>query len=337
MKIGRLLKFLTVLFTISACSGNKKEVDVSAIQIDYKFNRFEQDLFQLKSQVSVSKITELKKKYGVFFNRFNENIIQIGNADRADYSSNINNFITDAAIESVYDDVERSFASTEKLSKELEDALKYYNYYFPNKSIPQVVTFISGFNYPIAVTDSVLAIGLDMYLGKQYNYYKLMAMPQYQVDFMDKNYIVTDAMRSWLQTEFETMDAHNNLLSEMVFQGKLLYALDYILPQAEDSIKMEFTAKQLQWLNQSEPAIWAYFIDKNLFYSTRVSENVKYINPAPFTAGMPKESPGRVGVWLGYKIVSSYMEHNSSLSLLDLMQEKDAQKILNKSHYKPKK
>jgi uncharacterized protein YjaZ len=337
MKGSRLLKFLTVLFTIAACSGNKKEVDISAIQIDYKFNRFELDLLQLKPQATPEKVAGLKKKYGVFFKRFNENIIQIGSADRVDYPTNIGNFIEDAAIGTVYEDVARNFASTEKLSEDFEAALKHYKYYFPNKVIPQVATFISGFNYPVAVTDSVLGIGLDMYLGKQYNYYKLMAMPQYQVDFMDKNYIVTDGMRSWLQTEFETMDAHNNLLSEMVFQGKLLYALEYILPEAEDSIRMEFTAKQLQWLNQSEAAVWAYFIDKNLFYSTRASENVKYINPAPFTAGMPKESPGRVGMWLGYKIVSSYMKHNSSLSLLDLMQEKDAQKILNKSRYKPKK
>ena len=133
------------------------------------------------------------------------------------------------------------------------------------------------------------------------------------------------------------MDAHNNLLSEMIFKGKLMYALDYILPEEEDSVKMEYSAKQLQWLKNSEASIWAYFIDKNLFYSTKASENVKYINPAPFTAGMPKESPGRVGAWLGFRIVSSYMEKNSSVNLPQLMKEKNAQKILNESHYKPRK
>ena len=112
-------------------------------------------------------------------------------------------------------------------------------------------------------------------------------MPQYQMDYMAKEYLVTDAMRSWLQTEFETMEAHTNLLSEMIFQGKLMYALDYILPEEEDSVKMEYSANQIQWLINSEAAIWAYFIDKNLFYSTKASENVKYINPSPFTAGMP--------------------------------------------------
>ena len=337
MNFRKVFKFLTVLFTISACSHSSKDIDVSAVKIDFQFYRFERDLKQLKPTVNATKIAELKKRYGIFFERFNENMIQIGNSSRPDYPANISSFLSDAAISTVYADVEKEFANTDKMSAQFEDALKHYAYYFPGKQVPHIATFISGFNYPMAVTDSVLGIGLDMYLGKKYNYYKMMALPQYQVDFMDKEYILTDAMRSWIQTEFETMDAHNNLLSEMIFQGKLIYALDLILPNESDTVKMEYTAKQLQWLKASEASIWAYFIDKNLFYSTKSSENVKYINPAPFTAGMPKESPGRVGVWLGYRIVSSYMERNSSLTLAQLMQEKNAQKILNESHYKPKK
>lgn len=337
MNLRKVFKFLTVLFTFTACTHNSKNVDVSGVKIDFQFHRFESDLQQLKPDASEQKIAALKKRYGVFFERFNENMIQIGNSDRADYPTNINNFLSDAAIATVYADVNREYANTENLSAQFEDALKHFAYYFPDKNVPHIATFISGFNYPLAVTDSVLGIGLDMYLGKKYNYYKLMALPQYQTDFMSKEYILTDAMRSWIQTEFESMDAHSNLLSEMIFQGKLIYALDYILPNEADSIKMEYTGKQLTWLKNSEASIWGYFIDKNLFYSTKSSENVKYINPAPFTAGMPKESPGRVGVWLGYRIVSSFMEKNSSLTLAQLMLEKDAQKILNASHYKPKK
>jgi hypothetical protein len=337
MKCTQLLKFLTVLFTIAGCAADKREVDISNVKIDFRFYRFEKDLLQLKPEASPSKIADLEKKYGVFFKRFNENMIQIGSASRPDYSNNINGFLNDAAIATVYEEVQKEFPTTSSLSQEFETGLKYYHYYFPKRTVPQIATFISGFNHAIAVTDSILGIGLDMYLGKDCNYYKLMTMPQYQIDYMSKEYIVTDAMRSWLQSEFESPEAHSNLLSEMIFQGKLLFALDFIMPQAQDSIKMEFSSTQLKWLNSSEAAIWTYFVDKNLLYSTKITENVKYINPAPFTAGMPKESPGRVGVWLGFKIVSAYMNSNSKLTLAELMNEKDAQKILNQSHYKPKK
>ncbi len=337
MKIRHFLKFLTVLFTISACTSNKKDVDVSNVKIDFQFNRFELDMLQLRPGATSDKIAVLKKKYGVFFERFNENMIQIGNSSRPDYSANITSFLNDAAISTVFDEVAVVYKNTDGLAADFEKALKYYHYYFPTQIVPHIATFISGFNYPIAVTDSALGLGLDMYLGKKCNYYKLMAMPQYQIDYMSKEYLLTDGMRSWLQTEFESAETHKNLLSEMIFEGKILYALDFLMPEEQDTIKMEFSFKQLQWLNQSEAAIWAYFIDKNLFFSTKASENVKYINPAPFTAGMPKDSPGRVGVWLGYKIVKAYMESNPSITLAQVMQERDAQKILNQSHFKPKK
>ena len=337
MNKKQLVKFLTVLFTISACTNNPREVDISNVVIDYKFNRFDQDLMKLKNNVTDDKIQALRSSYGLFFERFNENMIQIGNSTRPDYPVNINSFLNDAAIATVYADVQKEFSSTEELSERLEDGFKRFRYFFPKKTVPHIATFVSGFNYPLAVTDSVLGIGLDMYLGKKYNYYKLMAIPQYQIDYMAKDYIVTDALRSWIQTEFENIEVHNNLMSEMIFQGKLLYALDYLMPNAADSIKMEYSNRQLEWLTNSEASIWTYFIDKNLLYSTRSSENMKYINPAPFTAGMPKESPGRVGAWVGYKIVSAFMDNNSALSIEQLMLEKDAQKILNQSHYKPKK
>ncbi|MBP6412709.1 MAG: hypothetical protein KA450_04625 [Bacteroidia bacterium] len=326
-----------MLFTFSACSHNSKEIDISEIKIDFKFSRFENDLQRLNTANATETKQKLAVSYGQFFDRFNENIIQIGSSNQPGYELAISSFLNDAAISTVYSDVQTEFASTEKLESDFESALKHYHYYFPNKIVPHIATFISGFNYPIAVTDSVLGVGLDMYLGKNYKYYKLMAIPNYQVDFMSKHYIVVDAVRSWLQTEYEGMDVHKNLLSEMVFQGKLVYALDHLLPQEEDSVKLEFTAQQLQWVNNSEQSIWAYFIDKNLLYSTKASENVKYINSAPFTIGMPKASPGRVGVWLGYKIVSAYMERHKEITLAALMEEKNAQKILNDSHYKPRK
>ena len=337
MKIQHWLKFLTVLFTISSCSHSKKDVDVSDVKINFQFHRFEQDLFAMDKNAIATELPQMRKKYGNFFERFNENMIQIGNSSRADYPVNISNFLNDAAIIAVYKDVQKEYSNTDALQEDFESALKHYKYFFPDKIIPQVATFISGFNYPIAVTDSLMGVGLDMYLGKKYNYYQLMAFPNYQTEFMSKNYVVVDAMRSWLQTEFETMDAHNNLLSEMIFQGKIMYALDYILPQFPDTIKMEYTNKQLQWTQNSETSIWKYFIDKKLLYSTKPSENVKYINAAPFTTGMPKESPSRIGVWVGWKIVEAYMEKNSSITIANLMNEKDAQKILNASHYKPKK
>lgn len=333
----KLLFLSTLLFTVFSCYEKRKQVDVSKVSIDFRFYRFDKDLLSLKNPGPTSEINLLAKKYGVFLNRYVEGIIQIGSLNRPDFGTNISAFLNDANIQNVYADVQKEFEKDEDLQKELKASLTLYHHYFPDRVVPHIATFISGFNYPIAVTDSVLGIGLDMYMGSNYQFYKLLSLPNYQTLFMSRNHIVSDAISAWLQTEFETNQVHQNLLNEIVYQGKLMYAAEYLMPEAEDSIRLKFSAKQLDWLKNSEQSIWKFFIEKNLFYSSKPSENVKYINPAPFTAGMPKESPGRVGVWLGYKIVSAYMEQNPKFSLNDLMTQSDAQMILNRSHYKPNK
>ena len=51
---------------------------------------------------------------------------------------------------------------------------------FPNRTIPEIVTIISGFTYKIAATEKTLAIGLDMYLGANYPYYASVQFPAYR-------------------------------------------------------------------------------------------------------------------------------------------------------------
>ena len=47
-----------------------------------------------------------------------------------------------------------------------------------------------------------------------------------------------------------------------------------------------------------------------------------------------KESTGRLGYWIGYRIISSYIEESNS-NLIDLIKNQDSQIILLQSKYKP--
>jgi uncharacterized protein YjaZ len=60
-----------------------------------------------------------------------------------------------------------------------------------------------------------------------------------------------------------------------------------------------------------------------------------YLNDGPFTAEISQEAPGRIGIWVGWRIVDSYMRHHPEVSIQQLMAESDAQKILEYSYYKP--
>jgi uncharacterized protein YjaZ len=51
---------------------------------------------------------------------------------------------------------------------------------------------------------------------------------------------------------------------------------------------------------------------------------------------MPKDAPGRIGYYIGYKIVCDYM-NNNNIDIEDMMYLTDSQDFLRKSRYKPLK
>jgi uncharacterized protein YjaZ len=59
------------------------------------------------------------------------------------------------------------------------------------------------------------------------------------------------------------------------------------------------------------------------------------MNDAPFTAPVSQDSPGRLGTWLGWQIVESYMSKNPKATLTDLMKINNYQKMLEASGYRP--
>ena len=66
-------------------------------------------------------------------------------------------------------------------------------------------------------------------------------------------------------------------------------------------------------------------------YSKDQKKINQFISIAPYTKGLPKESPGAVGIWLGYKIVKDYVEANC-VDIQDLVTEKNVRKILKAYH-----
>ena len=114
------------------------------------------------------------------------------------------------------------------------------------------------------------------------------------------------------------------------------YFLYRLMPDAGDTIRFGYTAAQLQWCVNSEESIWSFLIDHKLLFSSEPSQIGKFVNDGPTTNGFPRESPGNIGAWIGFRIVKAYME-KSAITLAQLMEEKDAKKIFRVSNYKPEK
>ncbi|MBR6492636.1 MAG: hypothetical protein IKT13_01740, partial [Paludibacteraceae bacterium] len=113
------------------------------------------------------------------------------------------------------------------------------------------------------------------------------------------------------------------------------YLVSQIFDELPEYEVMGYTKAQWDWCVKHERAIWHLIMDQRDLFKTEHIVLTGYLNEAPFTAEVSQDSPGRLGVWLGWRIAASYMAHNPNVTLQELMAEPDAQKILELSFYKP--
>jgi hypothetical protein len=333
--------FLTSIAAVSlfSCGHNRLDIDTKNVTIPpVVFKRMDKDLFALNQNNIVAETPALEKKFGPFYNRFISSIINNAGVHDSLYGQSLLRFLNDKDMSIASNDVAKAYSDNdvELIGDELTEAMKRYQALFPKKKAPQqYVTFMSGFNYNIVYVDSTLAVGLEMYLGKDYKYYSALQLPKFRTKTMTKEHIVPDAVRGMILTEFDNSDAVNNLLNHMIFYGKVFYLCDALLPNVHDSLKLGYTKVQLDYCDAYEKNLWGFFVKDQKLYANDLKIIGEYTSDGPFTGSISKECPPRIAMWLGRQIVKSYMEHNHDVSFEDLMNEKDAQKILSQSKYKP--
>ncbi len=325
---------LIVASIITSCNPNRKP-EISKIHIQQHFYRFDKDIYNISTNQGDTAGIMLSQKYGKFMESYCFQIIGIGSPYSADFYDHIKTFREDFVVSRVYDKVEKKFQDLSAVEKDFNTAFRYYHFYFPDKQIPNIYTYVSGFNTAIVTDDSILGIGLDFYLGKNCKYYSQLALPNYIIRKMEPEMMLPDAMRAWLTMVFEQQDTTDNMLSNMIYQGKIQYVLNKILPDITDSLRFGYATKKIDWCTENEQRIWTYFVEHKLFFTKDHLLIKKFIDEGPFTVPLGPQSPPRTGAWIGYRIVSAYMKKNPAVTLSQLMAEKDFQKILTLSAYNP--
>ncbi len=329
--------FLLLIATVlGACNRNPLKVDISKSKKEVKFVRFDKELFALPLKDTLTEISELSNKYPDFFNLFTSRIIRIGRVGDKEFPRLLARFLTDTMILNVERIVNKNFTDFEETEKQINRAFKYYQYHFPGKEVPTIFVYTSGFNQSVVTYKNSIGISLDKYLGRNCRYYKkLSTAPQYKITNMHKAKIPSDVAYAWASAQFGEQSRATNLIGNMIYQGKLMYFVDALLPDVNDSLKIGYTTKQLDFCENNEAEMWKYLVERKMLFSTKRMDIIRYINDGPTTSGFPLEAPGRAGIWLGWQIVRQYMKKFPETTLKKLMQNNDYQQILNDSEYFP--
>lgn len=332
------LLFLLVLVCLYSCGDKKNIPDVSNIKVKSDIQRFDKDFFSIDTNNIQPALTELQKKYPSFLNDFLYNILAVPpQPDSA--AQKVKMFLHD--YKPIFDSSQLLFANTDKLQKEIERGLKFVQYYFPKYKMPEhVVTFIGPIEgYANVLTSSGLAVGLQLYLGKDFEVYHSEYIeevyPSYQSRRFEPQYVPVNCIKNIIDDIYPATNADMPLIYQMVEAGKRLYLLDKLLPETADSLKTGYTQVQLNGCYENEAMIWNYFLQNNLLYSTEPAATRDYMNDAPKTEILGEGSPGFIGQFVGWQIIKKWLEIKPATTPEQLLQT-PAKQIFEEAKYKPK-
>ena len=320
-------------------TDNRRKNDIPAIevrkaerQVDIHIKRYEKDLFSLDTEHLTEGIQLIAKEYPAL-------LIEDGVWNDPEMLNQLKGYISDPIIREIYNDVMRQYPDLKDVETELNKAMGYYLTYFPEDSVPHFYSLVSGLNTDMPTIygygDDIF-IHLDMYLGKDYKYYSQIGMPLFVSQRCEKKYIATECVSKALVYKYLPQKVPVSLLDNMIFEGKRLYFTEMIFPDKAEMDVIEYSPEKYEWAVNNQGKVWAYIIEKDYLFSKQNEIIRQFVDDTPFTKPFTNDSPGRMGAFIGWKIVQAYMENNPDVTLKNLMQNTDSQLILNKSGYKPK-
>lgn len=324
-----------VVALVTACGG-RPGIDISDVQLERPFVRLDRILFHASPDSLVAAGLKAQAVAGTFYTIYLEQVLQLP-ADDARLPLMLHAFVTDPDWRQAQRGVDSVLGDLGPEQRRLEDALKRLKVLFPDSVAPHLVAYNSGYNYGIFPTDSVLGIGVEWFIGGEHPVVELLAaenFPAYIKARMRREMLVPSAMKGWLLVHYGRDTRGQELLAHMVNAGKVMYLLHQLLPGTDPAMLFAYTREQLDWCHQNEYAMWKRIVADDMLYSRRSADVGRFMGDGPFTNGFPRESPGRVGEFIGYRMVEAYMNAHPSTSIAELFALNDPRIILKS--YKPR-
>lgn len=245
--------------------------------------------------------------------------------------------LSDPIFKELNEEVGKQFPDNTKFEDGLEMMVSRIKHYFPEEKTPRVITLVNEvlIDKKAFYTKDLILISLDTYLGKNHKFYEPFA--EYQKANLEAHQMLPDLVTNFAFRKI-VPSQDKSLISEMIYFGKLHYLKDLLLPEVPNYQKIGYTEMQEKFCIENESQMWSYLINEKLLYDNNIKNYQRFIEDGPFTKfylDIDRESPGRVGQWLGWQIVKSYMENNEVT--LEQLLKTEPTVIFNKSKYKPKK
>ena len=337
-------KWLQALFafgivaSLPACSSNPWEVDPADVTLNTPWEPLDfLTLLPNLPQDSTDALAFYQERARDFGPYYVEDILRIGPADSLRTIQELRGFVSHPEVHPIAEAIDSTSGTAAQKavqSQTLEAAFKRFHTHFPEVPTPQLVWMNSGFNHAVYPTPEYLAIGLEWFLGANHSVVQSLPphmFPAYQRERMEPDRVAATAMRGWLLVHFsDPWYAPKTCADELLFWGKTLFILEQIMPNTPAHLLMDWSDTDWSWALENERQVWVELQPQGELFATNRLEFGRWFNEGPFTrtASIPKESPDRLGAWIGWNAVRDYMDQHPETSLNELMHITDPLPVL---------
>jgi hypothetical protein len=308
-----------IVFLLVAC--NKKEEEDAPIPVE--FVRFDQELMALDSKEELEAFLKKNPWYTkALYRTFPDDTAFV------DYLYNI---ISHPGSRAFFHEVDSTFGNLDDLKSEFSGAFGRVKTLYPDFTPPKIYITFTGLETDMFVDDSTVIISLEAFAGPRAKYRP--DQPDYILRRYQKSYIVPAVMRL-LADSYIKSTPEPTMLNDMVYFGKSYAFVKEVLPGIPDSLIIGMPDSSLNGNWYAQDIIWAHFIDKGLLFEQNRRVKEKYLGERPKVPEIGTECPGRVGQWLGWRIIDKFLRENPDVTFTEMMKMEDPQEILKKSNYR---
>lgn len=201
-------------------------------------------------------------------------------------------------------EVDRIFPAMDSLSGTLTDVAGRMSTLFPGFRFPKVFTVVIPFNQSIIVEgDSVAYLGLNHYLGESHPAYNGFA--GYVKSQKTPTRIPADIAEALIALSHPYKGT--TVLSRLLYEGALVETVMQSTGMDEATV-LGYDSEEYIWAQSNEASAWDALLHNKMLFSTDVSLADRLVAPAPSTSVLNVDSPGRLGRFIGHRIVSAYLD-----------------------------
>lgn len=237
-------------------------------------------------------------------------------------AAHIVKFRSDAYIARLEQRIQTIFKDLTSRHAKITDGFKHLKAHFPNAQVPKNIVYMNSFFASSAFcTETDIAVGLERYLGAKTDVVKELPdqeFYQWIKEGMEPVYLERDAVAAWIMTHLVPEKENANTIEAIIRWGKIIYLTEAAFPDAEKHLIIRYSKLDYQWALEHERAFWDHLVTQKLLFTTSEQDQANFLKEGPFTPGLPEKGPDRLGQFLGWRIIQSYMANNE-LTLPELL------------------